>query len=294
MSNPAFSHIYLMGRQGVAGVPEALQETYDFLQQHPYHLTVESATANLMTNAQSVAPTGALPDDVDIILVVGGDGSLLNAARIASQYSLPVLGINRGRLGFLTDIPPSEIHSLHQILQGDYQAEQRPFLEAQFTTQDQRQHQLLALNDVVLLPGDIAHMIEYDTYVDDLLVYNQRADGLIIATPTGSTAYCLSGGGPVLHPSLDAMVMVPMFPHTLSSRPIVLNGNSEVRVHIKITTETSPYLSCDGHSKHALAIDSDIIVKKSSLSLRLIHPRDYDYYTILREKLGWEHHARRT
>lgn len=294
MSNPAFSHIYLMGRTGVQGVPEALQETYGFLKQHQYNVTVESTTASLMSSAKSVAPTEALPDDIDIILVVGGDGSLLNAARTASQYSLPVLGINRGRLGFLTDIAPSQIDTLHNILQGQYQAEQRPFLEAQFTTQDQKQHQMLALNDVVLLPGDIAHMIEYDTYVDDLLVYNQRADGLIIATPTGSTAYCLSGGGPVLHPSLDAMVMVPMFPHTLSSRPIVLNGNSKIRIHINMTTETSPYISCDGHSKSALAINSDILVKKSSQSLRLIHPVDYNYYKILREKLGWEHRARRT
>ena len=294
MSQPTFKHIYLIGRPGVQGVQEALDQTFQFLNDQNVHVTTETVTASLMHQSGPTAPSSDVPDSVDLIIVVGGDGSLLNAARIAVRYHLPVLGIHRGRLGFLTDVPPDRISSIHAILQGDYIEEERPLIKANFIDKQGNQHDLLALNDVVLLPGDVAHMIEYDTYVDDLLVYSQRADGLIIATPTGSTAYALSGGGPILHPSLNAVVLVPMFPHTLSSRPIVLDGNNRIRIHISTTTETSPYLSCDGHTKTAVALDSDILVKKSDEKLRLIHPENYDYFRILREKLGWERRARRT
>ena len=289
-----FSHIYLMGRSGVHGVPNALRDTFDFLQQHQYNITTESATAALMDHHKDVNPQDHVPQDADLIIVVGGDGSLLNAAQIATQHHLPILGINRGRLGFLTDIAPDNISTIKNILEGQYREEQKTFLQASFTDHNQQQHQLLALNDAVLLPGDVAHMIEYDTFVNDVLVYNQRADGLIVASATGSTAYALSGGGPVLHPNLDAIVMVPMFPHTLSSRPIVLSGDSRIRIHINNTTETSPYLSCDGQTKIALALDSDVVVHKSNNTLCLIHPVDYDYYNVLREKLGWERRVRRT
>jgi NAD+ kinase len=293
MANNKFSHVVLIGRPGVHGVPETLTETLEFLQQQNAKVTIEQTTATLVDADYPSCDARKLPNDADLILVIGGDGSLINAAHIAAQHDLPILGVHRGRLGFLTDIPPDELDKIAAVLQGQYQQEQRPFLQATFTDKQGQKRSQLALNDVILLPGDVAHMIEFKSYVNKKLLYSHRADGLIVATPTGSTAYALSGGGPILQPELEAMVLVPMFPHTLSSRPIVVPGSSHIRLHIQPQNETSPYISCDGISKTALQLDTDIFIEDSGKKLNLIHPNDYDYYKTLREKLGWERTARR-
>ena len=172
----------------------------------------------------------------DLLITVGGDGSLLKAARIASRRQIPILGINRGKLGFLTDIKPDCLNTILPVLQGQFKTEQRLLLEA--TIGD---YQSTALNDVVLLPGDIAHMITFTLEVDGQFVATQRADGLIIATPTGSTAYALSGGGPILHPTSNAVTLVPMFPHTLSSRPLVIPQQKTIRITIEEAENTTFY-----------------------------------------------------
>jgi NAD+ kinase len=283
--------IVLMGRPKVPGVPETVNALYRFLKQRKAQVALEVDTAKMLVDAETpVLATQEQLADYQLIIVVGGDGSLLNAAHLALPYDLPVLGINRGRLGFLTDIHPNDLEKVGEVLDGHYFIEPRFLLEAHLyqAKTDQDFAQDIALNDVVLLPGDIAHMIAFEIYVDRQFVCKQRADGLIIATPTGSTAYALSGGGPILHPQLDAVVLVPMFPHTLSSRPIVVSGGSEIELHIAASNLVSPHVSCDGQSRVSLPPGGKVVVRKKPQLLRLVHPQDYNYFKTLREKLKWE------
>lgn len=225
----------------------------------------------------------------DLIIVVGGDGSLLSAARSAVKVNVPVVGINRGYLGFLTDILPDELSKqINEVLAGNYIEEPRFLLDATLSNTQTVCYQAEALNDIILMPGDIPHLIDFEIYIEDKYVCRQRADGLIIATPTGSTAYALSGGGPILHPNLDAIVLVPMFPHTLSSRPIVIDGNNTIKIIINKQNKVSPRLSFDGHHRIITQPGHIVTVKKKPQMLRLIHPPNYNYYETLRSKLGWE------
>lgn len=284
-----FRKVALIGRQRVEGIEETLLTVKDYLLQHPVEVVLEPDTAELIPDAGlPVYPKELLCKNCDLIIVVGGDGSMLNAAHIAVDYGLPVLGINRGRLGFLTDIRPDELHKVNEVLAGKFVEEERFLLQAKIEHDGKNSIESIALNDVVLLPGNIAHMIEFDVYVNEQLIYTQRADGIIVATPTGSTAYALSGGGPILHPTLDAIVLVPMFPHTLSSRPIVLKGDSIITIILSPSNEASPRVSCDGQKRIPLDPGGKLIIKKKPEPLRLIHPLDYNYFKTLREKLGWE------
>ncbi len=224
----------------------------------------------------------------DLIIVVGGDGSMLNAGRLLAESGVPVMGINRGNLGFLTDIQPTKlIESVTQILSGKYRRAQRFLLHCEIYRQNKKTGASTALNDVVLFPGEISRMIEFDVSVDGQHVYQQKSDGLIVATPTGSTAYALSGGGPILHPKLDAIALVPICPHTLTSRPIVIDGQSKIEIKVTPATETSPQISCDGQIQMAVTPEDCIRIQKAQKPLQLLHPVDYDYYHILRTKLGW-------
>ncbi len=287
----AIDKVILIGRPKVTGVPETVNSLYNFLTQRQAHIAVELETAKMLDeNLQPTIVTPEILAHYQLVIVVGGDGSLLNAAHLALPHNLPVLGINRGRLGFLTDIHPNELHKIGEVLDGHYYIEQRFLLAAQLykNPQGQAYAQDIALNDVVLLPGDIAHMIAFEIYIDHQFVCKQRADGLIIATPTGSTAYALSGGGPILHPQLDAVVLVPMFPHTLSSRPIVVAGGSEIELHIASANLNSPHVSCDGQNRIAIPPGGVVHVQKKPQLLRLVHPLEYNYFKTLREKLKWE------
>lgn len=292
MTQQHFHKILLMGRPGVEGVPETLLALKDYLLSLNATLLIEKNTSTMMGKHKlPVAVTDKIPEDCDLIIVVGGDGSLLTAAHIALPYHLPVLGINRGRLGFLTDIHPDELTKISAVLSGHYREEKRFLLQTKLTANDKTLDENIALNDVVLLPGDVAQMIEFEIFVNEQFVCSQRADGMIVATPTGSTAYALSGGGPILHPSLNAVVLVPMFPHTLSSRPIVISGDSRIVMNISASNETSPYVSCDGISRIPVPPGGKIEISKKPELLRLIHPVDYHYFNTLREKLNWERHA---
>ncbi len=227
-------------------------------------------------------------ESCDLFIVLGGDGSLLGAARMLAHYNVPVLGINRGRLGFLTDILPEEIElRVGAVLKGDYTLEKRFLLNASVIRDGEVIGRGEALNDVVVNSGTSAKMIEFDLFIDDEFVYRQRSDGLIVSTPTGSTAYSLSGGGPIMHPKLDAVVLVPMFPHTLSSRPIVIDGNSEIKIEISRNNEIHPPVTCDGQVK-LTALPGDVVfIKKKRHKLKLIHPLDHSFYASCRDKLGW-------
>lgn len=286
---PCFRKVALLGRQRVEGIEETLLAVKDYLLNYPIEVVLEPDTAELIPNANiPICPKELLCKSCDLIIVVGGDGSLLNAAHIAVEYELPVLGINRGRLGFLTDIRPDELSKIDDVLSCKYMEEQRFLLEATITHPNGKTKNAIALNDVVLLPGNIAHMIEFEVHINHQMICHQRADGIIVATPTGSTAYALSGGGPILHPQLDAVVLVPMFPHTLSSRPIVVKADSVISIVLSTSIEASPRVSCDGQERIPLEPGGIITIKKKQKKLRLIHPLDYNYFQTLREKLGWE------
>lgn len=225
----------------------------------------------------------------DLLIAVGGDGTLLHAARAIVFDEIPIVGINQGRLGFLTDIcPGSMLQDLQNILSGDYTEEARFLLKAQIWRAGVALPDPgIALNEVVLYSGDIARMVEFDIWVNAEFVCRQRSDGLITATPTGSTAYALSGGGPILHPGLQAITLVPMHAHTLSIRPIVLDASAEIRLHVPPQADHCPRLSCDGHVHFYTQPNDWIQITRLEVPLRLIHPKDHAYFRVLRSKLGW-------
>ncbi len=235
-----------------------------------------------------VCPRQRIGEACDLIIVIGGDGSLLGAARELARHDVSVLGVNRGRLGFLTDVLPEEIEAkVGAVLEGDYVKARRFLLDATVLREGEAVSKSDALNDVVVNSGASAQMIEFDLYVDGEFVYHQRSDGLIVSTPTGSTAYSLSAGGPILHPSLDAIVMVPMFPHTLSSRPIVVGGDSEIRIDVHEANNVHLPVTCDGQVILAAQPGDTILIRKKPHKLKLIHPRGHSFYASCRDKLGW-------
>lgn len=284
-----FKKIALFGRSKRDGLRETLLKLQEYLQAQAIDVLLEAETAQQHGIAHAnILPFETIGQQCDLMIVVGGDGSLLQAAKSVVDHDVPIVGINRGRLGFLTDILPDEITAqIGAILAGQYKEEPRFLLTAQVVHGDTVTAQQDALNDVVLMQGDNPHMIEYEIYIDKQFVCSHRGDGLITATPTGSTAYALSGGGPILHPSLDACVLLPMYPHTLSARPIVINGNSEIKVVISPENEFSARVSCDAQTLMKIHAGDHFTIRKKAKPLRLIHPLDYQYFQTLRSKLQW-------
>ncbi len=226
-----------------------------------------------------------LAQDCDLAVVVGGDGTLLHAARVMTAHEVPLLGVNLGRLGFLVDINPTEIrNTLSAVLDGEFDEDKRFLLNACLGEQPPA----LAFNDVVLHKWNIARMIEFETWIDGRFVYTQRSDGLIVSTPTGSTAYALSGGGPLLTPKLDAVALVPICPHTLSNRPIVIHADSIIE--ISVCGQTDPQdvrVTCDGATSLTFRDCEQLRITRHPTPVRLLHPIGYDHYNVLRAKLGW-------
>ncbi len=287
-----FRNVGLMGRPGNTSVSDTLEFLLRFLESRGIKVIFEEDTAAVLPHRSDlqVGTPGMLGEACDLIIVVGGDGSILHAARALARYNKPLLGVNRGRLGFLTDVSPSDIErQVGAVLDGDYALEQRFLLDMVVKSGGAPVGEGVALNDVVLYAGKSVHMIEFELYIEGQFVYRQRSDGLIIATPTGSTAYALSGGGPIMHPRLDAMVLVPMHPHTLSSRPIVVDGNSEIKL-LMCTEDINPMVSCDGQTGLSLRAGDWVYVNKHPFKLRLLHPPGHDFYAACRTKLGWSSH----
>jgi len=284
-----FRNIGIVGRMGSVKVVESLRQLKHYLTAHDYHVIIEENTSTMIPgHGLQVASKKLLGEICDLVIVVGGDGSLLGAARELAKSKIPLLGVNRGRLGFLTDISPADLEErLEKVLQGEYIEETRFLLDGHVERNGQPLGFGTALNDVVLHPGKSTRMIGFDLYIDGHFVYSQRSDGLIVATPTGSTAYSLSAGGPIMHPKLDAVVLVPMFPHTLSSRPIVVDGKSEIKLVIGETNETYPQISFDGQMNIACAPGDIIRITKKPFKIKLIHPLDHNFYATCRDKLGW-------
>lgn len=284
-----FRNIGIIGRLGSAQVLDTIRRLKKFLLERHLNVILEETIAELLPgHGMQVSSRKRLGECCDLVIVVGGDGSLLGAARAMARHRVPVLGINRGSLGFLTDIRPDELEvKVAEVLDGQYTLEKRFLLEALVRRQDHAVGEGDALNDVVLHPGKSTRMIEFELYIDGHFVCSQKSDGLIVATPTGSTAYALSAGGPIMHPKLDAIVIVPMYPHTLSSRPIVVDGNSELKIVVSSGMQIYPQVSCDGQNHFTCAPGDTITVRKRSQKLSLIHPLDHSYYEVCRTKLGW-------
>lgn len=284
-----FHNIGIIGRLGSQQVIDTVFRLKKFLLTKNLHILLEESIAKAIPeHCLQVGSYKLMGESCDLAIVVGGDGSVLGAARELAPFDVPLLGVNRGYLGFLTDITPDDLEKqISEVLMGQYIIEERFLLETKAFRQDKITGKADALNDVVLHPGQSTRMIEFELYLDSQFICSQRADGLIISTPTGSTAYALSAGGPIMHPKLDAIVVVPMYPHTLSSRPIVVDGDSELKIVISPNMDIHPQISCDAQN-HLFCAPGDIVtVRKKSHKAKLIHLKDYNYYEICRNKLGW-------
>ena len=220
---------------------------------------------------------------VDLIVVFGGDGTLLNSARKYLDYEIPILGINMGKVGFLTDIKVENFEkSLSDILDGNYLIEERNLVSAKFNNKH-----LYGLNEVVIHSGSYAQLMRYQLSVNDRIVYEQRSDGLIVATPTGSTAYALSAGGPIIHPSLDVWTVLPMLPQSLSSRPFIISSEEKVVINLFDGPNEQAKICVDGQDDIGLPFNVEISISKMKKTLKLVHPKDNDFFEACREKLGW-------
>ncbi|MBE0368657.1 NAD(+) kinase [Pseudoalteromonas sp. MMG013] len=289
MTSP-FKTIGLIGKPSHEGAALTLQRLYTFLQALGYEVLVESRVGAQIDaiNNNSLTELVELGRLCDLAIVVGGDGNMLGAARVLARFDVAVIGVNRGNLGFLTDLSPDGFEaSLEAVLRGEFIAESRFLLEVEVYRHAELKSANSAVNEAVLHADKVAHMIEFEAFIDDEFVFSQRSDGLIVSTPTGSTAYSLSGGGPILTPELNAMALVPMFPHTLSSRPLVVDADKQVRLKLSLSNTDSLQVSCDSHVVLAVLPGDEVVIKKADKKLRLIHPKSYSYYNVLRQKLNW-------
>jgi NAD+ kinase len=283
-----FTRIGLIGKTNDRKVAFTLQALAQQLQRHQAEILLDAGIAHLLPDAgHRVVERAELGGLCDLAIVVGGDGTLLNAARSLAESDVAVLGVNLGRLGFLVDVSPEDMtQQLDCILGGEYIEEQRTLLHATMSRSDEILSESTALNDVIVHKRDIARMIELDTWIDGRFLNTNRSDGLIVATPTGSTAYALSGGGPILTPRLNAIALVPICPHTLSNRPIVIDDDAVIEIILhEGALEAS--VSCDGQVSQPLQAGDRVRIRKHDHSLRLLHPPGHDYFTVLREKLRW-------
>jgi len=284
-----FKTIGIIGKHSDPRIVDTLSKLVHFLAQANYAVHVDLKCAHLL-NIDFVNPCNIklLGKTCDLIIAVGGDGTFLSAMRAIVDSNTPLLGINLGRLGFLVDISPDEMQlKLKNILDGRFIEENRFLLHAKIIRDGEVIQQEYAVNEVVVHRWVTASMIEIVTHIDGVYLNSQRSDGLIISTPTGSTAYSLSAGGPIMHPSLNAIVLVPLNPHTLSNRPIVLHNSAEIQISFCQTEQINALVSCDNVEIPDVLISDKIVLTKHPSPIKIIHPEDLDYFHILRKKLSW-------
>ena len=279
---------------GLVGIPRKLeaiethQVLYDWLVNLGIAVLVEDRLAQYIKLPSNIyASLDTIGEQADLAIVVGGDGNMLRSARHLSHYKIKVIGVNRGNLGFLTDISHDHvIEQLTPVIKGEYDEDSRFLLEVSIYSDGQLINSGFAVNEIVVTPNTVAHMIDYDVYINERNAFSQRADGLIIATPTGSTAYSLSAGGPILAPHLDALIITPMFPHSLAVRPLVIKSDDPI--HLKFpTTALDLNIACDSQIILPVRPTQDVIIRRSNYEFNLIHTKDYDYFNNLSSKLGW-------
>ena len=289
MPETKFKTVGVIGKLNDARVAPMLRSLCTHLARRGCETLIERASA------AAVRGSGARPvsrDQLakrsDLAVVVGGDGTLLNAGRTLAPASVPIFGVNAGRLGFMVDVAPADVRTaLDEVLKGRYVREQRLMLSAVIRRGRRTRGPFLAINDVVIRNQAAVRMLEFETWLDDEFISLHRADGLIVATPTGSTAYALSGGGPVMHPGLAALAVVPICPHTLSDRPVVIGSDRAVRLVLGGARGTRAMCTCDGQNNETVSAGDAVEITRSSHVLELIHPKNYKYFNILRNKLHW-------
>ena len=288
MSNQ-FKSVGIIAKSNDKLVFETVRSLHDFLREMGVEIRVDKNAQHCVadTKAPCIDVT-AMHKEIDLAIVVGGDGTLLAAAHSMVAHDIPIVGINRGRLGFLTDILPENMHEdLGQVLSGDYFQENRTALIATLSRGDEQLAQCLAVNDVVVHARDVVRMIELETRINDEFLNALRADGLIVSTPTGSTAYALSGGGPIVHPSVAATLLVPICPHTLSNRPIAVDENSRIEIVYSQHNELPGIASVDGQMNSEIIAGDRIIIERAPNPLKLLQPKSYSFFNVLRKKLNW-------
>lgn len=285
----SFKRIGLAGKTGDPSVAPTLYELVRLLRDSGREVFLDHASkSHLGESAQRAMSREELAGCCDLIIAVGGDGTLLDTGRTVGPRGIPLLGINQGRLGFMVDVSPEDMHAtLEDVLAGRYIREERIMLTARIQRGGEELGPFNALNDVVVHTRGFARLLEFDTSMNGDFISHHRADGMIVATPTGSTAYALSGGGPVLHPAMDAALLVPICPHTLSDRPMVVDGQARITIEIGGGNDTQATASCDGQNSWSLKAGDTVQVSQAANCLNLIHPPTYDYFAILRDKLHW-------
>ncbi len=287
--NAHFRIIGIVAKPNAKRVGPTLRNLFDHLARRGFRILFDPSCRDIIeAPSDAIRPPEALGRECDVVIAVGGDGTLLNAARAVAPFGTPVIGINLGRIGFLVDISPDHaLGKLDEILAGHFLAEERLMLQTRIQRDGRIIHQELAVNEVVVHRWITPSMIEIITRIDGRFLNAQRADGLIISTPTGSTAYALSGGGPILYPNLDVIELVPINPHTLTNRPIVIASDSKVEIAFATTGEMRAEVTCDTVSIPEVLTDDRILIRKADKSFKLLHPVDYDFFEILRAKLNW-------
>lgn len=281
-----FQIVALVGRLDDSRVFEPMRALADHLTKAGVKVIAETPVANELS--ATAVEKSALSEQADLLIAVGGDGTILYAAELARRHDRPLLGVNRGRLGFLADVSPIEmLDSLDRILAGDYSSETRMLLNASISSPDGTVRKSTGLNDVVLQRRETGRMVDIETRIGGRYINTHSGDGLIVATPTGSTAYSLSCGGPIIEPGLDAVVLVPICPHTLSDRPIVVPSTHEIEVLPLPRGDIKAEVIVDGRSLGELVQTERLVISAASERITLIHPPGYDYYEILRSKLNW-------
>jgi NAD+ kinase len=283
-----FANVALVGNDRDSRVAESMLILAAHLHSRGRKVFAESeSTVDFGATRVELRPAAKLAAEANLMVAIGGDGTMLHAARLASPHSVPVLGVNRGRLGFLADIGPLDVRDrLDEILDGRFVQDRRAMLTAILSAASGSLTGQ-ALNDVVLQKWQTGRTLDFETWIDDRYVNTHRADGLVVATATGSTAYALSCGGPILYPELDALVLAPICPHTLSDRPIVIRSTSRVEIRLLERPETQAQVICDGVSLGELALGGKLAIEPAASSVTLLHPQDHDYFRILRSKLRW-------
>ena len=286
---PEFKTVGLVGKASDSRTPPLVETLVDLLHQRGCRILMEKEIDGFdRPDIVELMPLEELAEEVDLLVVIGGDGTLLATARVTADSGTPVLGINLGRLGFLVDVSPEQAPTeLGEVLDGAYELEPRAMLEAELVRDGVVIHSGIALNDVVLHVLSVVRIIEFDTLIDGMEVGRLRADGLVVATPTGSTAYALSAGGPILTPQLEAMVIVPVCPHSLNYRPLVVSARSTIELRLSSGSRSPAQIALDGQQNVDFAPGDVLRIRHRATPLNLIHPLNHHFLRVLRTKLRW-------
>jgi NAD+ kinase len=283
----AFKNVAIIGKYNASEMRDSILAMCAFLASEKLIVFLEAATADHCNiSGFATLSMDEIGSHVDLAIVLGGDGTMLSVARKLADSHIPLIGVNQGRVGFLTDINSANmLEEMRKILAGDYTIEERILLHATVFRHGKEISAGSAMNDVVINKSGMSRLIELEVYIDGQFVHRQRSDGLILTTPTGTTAYALSAGGPILHPTLDAITLVPICPHTLSNRPIAIRSSSKVEITLVHCEDAGVHL--DGHLQLALEAGDKLLVKRDEKTVSLLHPLGHSHYDMLRQKLNW-------